>query len=51
MNIPNRRAIARRLYRLIGLLIFAASTALQAKPIAFQGGSTLMFEYGADTQC
>jgi hypothetical protein len=49
MNIPTRHAIAWHLYRLIGLLLFAASAALQAKPIAFQGGSTLMFEYGAGT--
>ena len=51
MNVPARHDIAWQIYPLIGLLVFAASTVLQAKPIAFQGGSTLMFEYGAGTKC
>lgn len=51
MNAQLRRAAARQLYPLIGLLVLSAGVPLQAKPIAFQGGSTLMYEYGAGSQC
>ncbi len=49
MTISTRRRVARhRLYGVAALLLLAAS-APQAKPIAFQGGHTLMFEYGGET--
>lgn len=49
MNISFYCAVAWRPPLLAGLLALLVGTLAQAKPIAFQGGSTLMFEYGGDT--